>query len=423
MFGLTNLFIALMLVPILVVMIDGLGQAKARLRPRGLYEVTPSTAPCDDFTLVVTIWGNIAYLENVDYLRQYGDRVLLTTSAAETPEFYESFYAIAAANGFRTHVAPRPAHSTDGTTKRQIGGTLRDTIVRDAHRSITSTYVVCIDADTVTDVPVDYLVGAFRDADLDIASVRLEAANRNTLLARLQGHEYRMAMQLRRVMPWMVSGACHVAKRDVHRDIMRRHSLFFQGNDVELGLIAKARSYRVGHIPFVVPTEVPSTFKAWWRQRTAWAGGEFRVMIVNIRMCWRHPFMFLYGAIIVIALLPTRYYYLTRPTLALLSVLACFYLLLIVVNWRHRDRALLVYPFYSLFTTLVVVPFGIFTYGRMALKHRNLGIIEPERSSPVGERGKRRREVGRHRLGSPIGVTAAAPAAPAAPTPPVTVGV
>jgi|GEM_PF-249641 len=401
MLGLNDLFLALLLLPMLVVLIDMVGPARATWMRSGCYEVTPSTRERTDFTLVVTIWGNISYLENVEFLRSYGSRVLLTTSASETPEFFEAFHSVAQQYGFRTHISPRPAFSTDGTSRRQIGGTLRDTIVRDAHRVITSRYVVCIDADTVTDTPIDDLVGCFDHAELDIASVRLVAANRNTLLARLQGHEYRMAMRLRRVMPWLVSGACHIAKREVHRDLMQRHSLFFQGNDVELGLLAIARNYRVGHILFEVPTEVPSTLGGWWRQRKAWSGGEFRLMVVNIRMGWRHPFLFLYGAIILFLLLPARYYYVTHPSFAVLSVLAGYYVVLLVVNWRTRDRALFLYPFYSLLYTLIIVPFGVATYFHMAHKHRNLGVIRPNRRVPVGERDRRRASLMRPSRGSP----------------------
>jgi len=121
----------------------------------------------------------------------------------------------------------------------------------------------------VTDVSLDYLVGALKEAQLDMASVILTAANRDTLLERLQGHEYRMAMRIRRIMPWMISGGCHLGKREVHRDLMENHSLFFQGNDVEIGILANLKKYRIGHIPFIVPTTVPSTLRGWSRQRTA----------------------------------------------------------------------------------------------------------------------------------------------------------
>jgi hypothetical protein len=383
---------SLLFIPILIVSIDVLTQFRSHFTSINYYPVTSATEPCTDFTIIVPIYGHISYLENVDYLHCYGERVLLTTSNMETGTFYEALQHIARQHGFRVHVSsrlPSPAErERDGRGQRATGGTLRDTIVLDAHQSISSRYVVCIDADTVTDVSLDYLVGALKEAQLDMASVILTAANRDTLLARLQGHEYRMAMRIRRIMPWMISGGCHLGKREVHRDLMENHSLFFQGNDVEIGILANLKKYRIGHIPFIVPTTVPSTLRGWSRQRTAWAGGEFRLMIINFRVAWRHPFLYLYGGVIVIILLPMRWYYVSHPTWTLATVLFLYFVVVLMVNWRTRDWALLVYPFYSLFYTLVMVPVGIFSYVEMAIKYRNMGVIGVHR-------GKHRMRYGR----------------------------
>jgi len=388
-----DLFVSLLFIPLLIVFIDVLTQIRARVTTINYFPVTEHTAPCTDYTIIVPIYGNIRYLENINYLHQYGARVLLTTSRSETEAFYSDMRRIAAEHGFRIHVSarlPSPAErASDHLRARATGGTLRDTIVLDAHSSITSAYVVCIDADTETDVSLDYLVGAVKDADLDIASVILTAANSDTLLARLQGHEYRMAMKIRRIMPWMISGGCHVAKREVHRDLMGKHSLFFQGNDVEIGLLAGLKKYRVGHVPFIVPTTVPSHFRGWFRQRKAWAGGEFRLMIVNIRVCRRHPFLYLYGSLFVIVLLPLRWYYVIHPSWPLLASLVLYLISLVIVNWKTRDWVLLVYPFYSLFYSLIMVPIGIASYVEMAIKYRNLGMIRVDRGQHVARYGER----------------------------------
>ena len=81
--------------------------------------------------------------------------------------------------------------------------------------------------------------------------MRLVPANRNaSFLTRLQAHEYRFAMHMRTVVPWLVSGACHVARTDVHREVMSGHSLFFQGTDIEVGVLATALGFDVGHIRY-----------------------------------------------------------------------------------------------------------------------------------------------------------------------------
>ena len=384
---LVALWLPLFVVPVVTMLVDVIAPIRARPnRRQAVFSIDGSTECSRDYTLIVPIYGDMRYLQNENYLRQYGDRVLLTTSSAEATSFYEEFFAVARRNGFRTFVSPCQLHATDGKSRRQVGGTLRDTIVRGATRTVTDDYVVCIDADTVTTDSMDLLVGRFAEAGLDLGSVPLAVANRQTLLGKLQAHEYRIAMRLRRIMPWLVSGGCHIARADVHKDLMNSHSLFFQGNDVELGVIAAARGYRVGHILFEVPTEVPDTWKAWWRQRRAWAAGEFRLMIVNVRHSWRHPFLFFYGAVIVFALLPVRYFFaIEHPSWALLSTLTLYYLLLAALNWKHRDGALLLYPLYSAFYALVLVPFGCFAYFQMALKHRNAGIILSRKPRPDSE--------------------------------------
>jgi hypothetical protein len=379
----TDVLIAFLFMPVLVVSIDFFAQLRSRVNSIGYFPLEPDTARCTDYTSVVPIYGNISYLENVDYLDQYGDRVLLTTSAGETEDFYADLERIAREHGFRTHVSsllPSAREvSARGVKARATTGTIRDTIVLDAHESITSNYVVCIDADTVTETSLDYLVGTLKAANLDIASVVLTPANSDTLLARLQGHEYRMAMRIRRVMPWMISGGCHVARRQVHLDLMGKHSLFFQGNDIELGLLANLCQYRVGHIPFVVPTTVPSHFREWFRQRRAWAGGEFRLFLVNLKVTLRHPFLYLYGGVIVILLVPARWYTLFHPNWTLAAAMALYLVSLLAVNWKTRDRSLLVYPLYTLFYTLVMVPIGVVAYFDMAIKYKNLGVISVRR--------------------------------------------
>ena len=48
-------------------------------------------------------------------------------------------------------------------------------------------------------------------------------------------------------------------------------------------MIAEARGYRVGHVPFEVLSDVPERPRPWLRQRLAWGGGQFRLFIVNVR--------------------------------------------------------------------------------------------------------------------------------------------
>jgi len=62
-----------------------------------------------------------------------------------------------------------------------------------------------------------------------------------------------------------------------------------------------------------------------------------------------------------------------------------FYLVSIVaINWKTRDASLLIYPLYSLFYTLVMVPIGVVAYGAMAFKYKNFGVISARRAGSGG---------------------------------------
>jgi cellulose synthase/poly-beta-1,6-N-acetylglucosamine synthase-like glycosyltransferase len=384
-----ELLLSLLLVPLIPALVDIIPNLKA-LRGR-VFPIPPDHASIEDFTVLVPIYGNVKYLENVDYLRPYGSRVVLVTTCSESDEFNRALDAIAGENGFsvfRTPVARQSAKA-----KRQTAGTIRDQIIRDASEIVTTGYVVCIDADTVTDRPLGELVGALEANNLDLASVKLVPSNTRRLLGRLQAHEYHMVMRLRRVLPFVCSGACQVARHEAHREIMRRHSLFFQGNDVELGLLADALGYRVGFLTFTVPTTVPDRIRPWFRQRFAWAGGEFRLFIVNPQLVIRHPFYAFYGAIVVILLVPLRWINMERPGLGLVSMFVLYWAIVIAVNWRQRDWSLLVYPFYGMFISLVLVPVGVVSYLLMAVPERNWGRIRVGRLHRRRPGPRSRREV------------------------------
>jgi cellulose synthase/poly-beta-1,6-N-acetylglucosamine synthase-like glycosyltransferase len=270
---------------------------------------------------------------------------------------------------------------------RNTGGTTRDRLVRDALSAVTAPYVVCIDADTVTERPLGELVGNLVGNGFDLVSIRLVPSNVRGWLGQLQAHEYRVAMMLRRIAPWMLSGACHAARSPVLREIMNRHSLFFQGNDVEAGLLAKSLEYRVGHIPFVVPTAVPTTVKAWLRQRLAWSGGEFRLFAVNFGLVARHPVLWLYGSVVVLLGSPFRWDAVVRAPWMLALLFVLYAALLSYVNWSQRNRWLLLMPLYAAFSSLVLTPLGLISYVYMAIRSRNLGRIS--RSGNEATRGNR----------------------------------
>lgn len=375
------LWLSLIVMPLLAVLIDAAGS-----RARN-YEPDEFSHEAHDFRILVPIWGNVKYLLNVAYLNQYGSRVTLCTTGDETDEFYAELGYIAQENGFQVYkdAQLRPARSgqpgADAQSKRSTSGTIRDRLIRNVLQTVQEPYTVALDADSTTSAPVSLLVGELQHQGFDIASIRVVPANsQESVLTRLQRFEYRYAMQLRFILPWMISGACQVAQTPVLRDVMNRHSLFFQGNDVEIGVIAKARAYNVGHIPFEVLTDVPAQAWPLLRQRLAWAGGEFRLFIVNCQLVVKHPFLWIYGGIVAIGGFGFRWMTFITPGYGLLTGGAMYICLVWYLHWKYRNAWLFLLPLYTFFSAMVMTPLGILWYVKMAVEGHNWGLIRPGRT-------------------------------------------
>ena len=376
--------VGVLLLPALAIAIDGFAGVYSRDRTYVFGSVRS-----DDFRLLVPIWGDIRYLTNAGALARYGQRVTLCTTGDETELFYAALERIAQAHGFCVFTdqplragQARRSHRATAAAARSTGGTTRDRLIRHVLAGVTEPYVIPIDADSVPAQPFDVLAGEVQRRNLDLASVRIVPANpRASVLTRLQALEYRMAMQIKFVAPWMLSGACHAARTEVLADVMNRHSLFFQGNDVETGLIADARGYRVGHVPFEVLSDVPERFRPWLRQRLAWAGGQFRLFIVNIRFVRWHPFMWIYGTGVTYLALILRWQSFAHSTWRVPAA-AAGYLALVLYLYLHRGGGkwwALAMPAYTLVLSFVLTPLGVIWYTKMALAARNWGIIRPHR--------------------------------------------
>lgn len=355
----------------------------AGIRARKYQNANLTAARYDDFSVLVPIYGDMKYLENREFLAQYGRRVVLCTTSGESSKFYQELREVAAQYGLRIYQSSYEPITKSG--KRRTGGVIRDRVIRDALLDLhdLGEYTVCIDADTATRDNLNLLVGGLRESKGDFASIDLVPQEHGGMLVQLQRHEYRQSMRMRFLLPWMLSGACHVGKTTVFREIMRRHSLFFQGNDVEAGLLGDQLGYTSVHLPFKVATEVPSSFSAWWRQRIAWSGGEFRLFITNIRYCLKHPWLWLYGGFITIALSGARWYFLLDPVWALLAVVVLYYVAVLYIHWHTRNWWLLLLPIYSLFNSLIVTPVGVVWYFVMAIPERNFGVIRTKRGVDV----------------------------------------
>ncbi len=77
----------LLIAPLMPALVDLIPSLRARARRRPLRRPY-SPAPVNDFTVLVPIYGDIKYLENVEYLSRYGNRVMLCTTTDQSDTFF-----------------------------------------------------------------------------------------------------------------------------------------------------------------------------------------------------------------------------------------------------------------------------------------------------------------------------------------------
>jgi hypothetical protein len=376
------------LIPIIVALVDFVTVTRSKSAKK--HVLNESTKPNHDFSVLVPIFGNMSYLKNVEFLKTYGDKVILCTTTKENQVFNENIERIAKENNFNifrsqvplaTKMArPNPwrlfASTLSGTTdviNREIA---RDEIIRDSFASVKSEYCVFIDGDTVANESFEKLVGLMEEKQFDVASVRVLVSKTDTVMEKLQSLEYELAMDARKIYPWLTSGAGIVAKTKVINEIMSHHSLFFSGGDIEIGKLAGLLKYKTGHLHFEFYTDVPSTFKAWYKQRLAWFGGGFRHAIINFHSySWKHPMFYFYTTILVYAATPLRWYEAIKHYQILPLVIAIYWCLIFIFHWKHRAWYFFLFPFYALLQVMILLPLGVFTYFRMAFYSQNVGLI------------------------------------------------
>jgi Glycosyl transferase family group 2 len=386
------LWLPFILVPLGMAMMDFV--VLLRVKFAHIHKPHHNMALNDDFTILVPIFGNIRYLKNIWFLKQYGPKVILCTTTKETPTFNVAINSIAKQYGFkifrsevhRSSIQHKPnpwslfrktLAQEDEIENIVLNGSARDEIIRDSFAAITTKYSIFIDGDTVANDDLTLLTGLMADKNYDIASVRVVASKTDAIMEKLQSVEYQISMDSRAIYPWLTSGAAMIAKTETIRNIMNHHSLFFSGGDIEIGKLAGIMKYKVGHLYFEFLTDVPSTFNAWFKQRIAWCGGGFRHAIVNFyRYSWRFPFFFFYTTIIVYGLTPLRWYEAVRRPWVIPEVIVLYWIIIFAFHWRRWQWFYWLFPFYSLIQVMIIIPLGIYTYFRMVHNQRNIGVIK-----------------------------------------------
>jgi hypothetical protein len=102
---------------------------------------------------------------------------------------------------------------------------------------------------------------------------------------------------------------------------------------------------------------------------------------VNIRFCFWHPFFWTYGSVVLFAFLLLRWEALVHPGLSLLAAAVLYFGMIYGIHWKDRNRWLLLMPFYTLVTSLIILPLGMVWYFAMAIPEKNFGLIRFRRGS------------------------------------------
>ena len=293
-------------------------------------------APDDDFTVVVPLWGHPRYFRNARSLEPYRANVLLAVNLCN--DAMAGFADEAEADGWRVH-------------RVTIAGRVSvPRLVLAALEAVTTTYVIRMDGDTRPAEHPGEAIAAVRQGQADLASVKVRASRRRTVMEKLQAVEYDMAMLGRHLRPWMTSGACMIGRTAALRQILSRHSNWFPGEDIETGVIANHFRMRVRHVDFAVYTDIPETFRHWLNQRRMWWSGSFRMAFVNVDQTIRYPVTFFYTSGLVWLLCLAKWGEFRNPAhivYTLPFILLIYTGLCAASSWQVRSRWMIAFPYYS----------------------------------------------------------------------------
>jgi cellulose synthase/poly-beta-1,6-N-acetylglucosamine synthase-like glycosyltransferase len=325
--------------------------------------LVPTDETTNDYTVVVPIYGHPRYLQNLEYLETIKPNVLIAIDTG-SPAIRPLVLGLRR-NGWRVFTCDLGANVGPDSI-------LQAALASDA---VQTGWVVRMDADTWSKDDMGRAVAVAKRHRAHICSVKCYVAPPKSICEQLQYTEYAMAMRTRHYRSWMTSGACILGTTHAYRAVLERHSLNFAtcGGDIETGQIARNLRMKVKHVDFVVYTEVPTTWRALFRQRLLWWGSSFRTIVCNFDSALRMPgYLFYYLGLVWIGLYwkvqgdfqPERVaYYL--PTLMVAYTIAC-----VVTNWPVRSKWMILFPYYSLAQVMVMPLAGSIWFIQYAIRKR-----------------------------------------------------
>jgi cellulose synthase/poly-beta-1,6-N-acetylglucosamine synthase-like glycosyltransferase len=320
--------------------------------------VAPEDAPSDDYTIVVPLFGEPSYFRNRAQLTPYKGNVLLAVDVRGSR--MRRFADELAAEGWRI-CRCRPRRPSPPS------------LLLHALREVTTEYVIRLDGDSwpVGD-PGRAIAGAAR-ARSDLCSVTVLPSRTITAAEHLQSVEYACAMRGRRLRPWMTSGACIVGRAKVLETVLRRHSGWFAGEDIETGILSRHMRMRIHHLDLKVLTEVPVTLRGVFAQRRSWWAGSFRLAWINFDWALHAPVTLAYTAGLVWLGFVAKSVGLLTAVEAVPLIALVYTAVTLLSNWEARDRWMIVFPYYSLVQAITMPLLGLARYVSLARAHGNLG--------------------------------------------------
>ena len=348
----------------------------ANFMPQRKINYTGKYSKSEDFVIMIPIFNDVKYLTNINFLRKYSGKVVLCTTNIETPKFYKDIYKIANENGFKVIKCAFKKEVKNPWKIYHKTLLAHDYVLGESLKVLKAKYVIFLDADTTCKTNLSYLVGLMEKHNSDIASVRVIPSKKETITENLQGIEYHVAMKSRRIYPWLTSGAAMIARRESMQEIMKKHSLFFNGGDIEIGKIAHLTGMKVDHFPVTFYTDVPETFQRLVKQRFSWFCGAFRHSVINAHTNLFSPIYALYFTLLIFIMLPFKVYELFFHWFVIPFLMLFYIMVLFVSNWEIRSKYMFIFPFYSLIQVILFPFMGIYQYTKTVYKTKNIGLIK-----------------------------------------------
>ncbi|MEM3712625.1 MAG: glycosyltransferase family 2 protein [Thermoproteota archaeon] len=325
-----------------------------------------------DYTIVVPLFKNPDYLKNLDYLRRFKEKVIIATLKEDDPRM-TGFLASLKAEGFRI----LEVEETGGIDlkyyliKRVVGTQIYDILRRKSVELVKTKYLCFLDGDTVPEDDIGKVCAVMEENSLDLVSVKVVPSNSRNFIEKMQEVEYKIAMLSRHYFPWLTSGACTIGKTTILREIMKRHSLFFWGGDIEIGVLARKMKKKIGHVNFKAYTVTPSSFRKWFKQRTGWFCGTFRLSVINSdHHILQAPLYLIYSCGLVFLLWPFKIVFSITHWHILPYIILFYILLTFLANWQVRSKYMIMFPFYAVIQVLIMPILGILKYLHIVLKYR-----------------------------------------------------